>query len=56
MHGQDDFRHPYSYLLFLGTDPAGDLLPARQLRDKYSAPRREVYPRGGDGDGEQDEK
>ncbi len=54
VHGSDDFRHPYSYLLFLGTDSAGDLMPARQLRDKYSAPRREVYPQKGDD--EEDDK
>ena len=50
VHGRNDFRHPYGYLLFLGSDSAGDLLPARQLRDKYSAPRREVYPRSGNGE------
>eukprot|EP00887_Chlorella_sp_A99_P007314 scaffold2.g7314.t1 len=40
------FEHPFSYLLFLGADGQGNLLPCRQLRDKYAAPRRDVYAAG----------
>ncbi len=36
-------------MLFLGTDHAGDLLPSRPLREKYSTPRRDVGPPGDDG-------
>ena len=28
------FQHPYSYLMFLGSDGHGNLIPARQLREK----------------------
>ena len=37
-------EHPFTYLLFLGPDAAGGWVPTRALRDKYSAPRRDVYP------------
>ncbi|KAL4422849.1 hypothetical protein ABPG75_009046 [Micractinium tetrahymenae] len=37
------FEHPYSYLLFLGADGQGNMVPARQLRDKYCVDRRDVY-------------
>lgn len=56
VHGGDEFQHPYSYLLFLGVDGAGDLLPVKQLRDKYAVERRDVYAQGGDGEeGEEEE-
>ena len=40
------FKHPYSYHLFLGADGEGNLLPCRQLRDKYCTQRRDVYSAG----------
>lgn len=40
------FEHPYSYLLFLGADGQGNMIPARQLRDKYCVDRRDVYSPG----------
>ncbi|EFN51882.1 hypothetical protein CHLNCDRAFT_59044 [Chlorella variabilis] len=40
------FEHPYSYLLFLGADGQGNMVPARQLRDKYCVGRRDVYVPG----------
>lgn len=40
------FEHPYSYLLFLGADGQGNMVPARQLRDKYCVARRDVYQPG----------
>jgi hypothetical protein len=57
VYGTDPLQHPYSYVLFLGQDARGDLLPCRQLRDKYSARRRDVHPPGdeeekGDDDGD----
>ena len=59
MYGTDELQHPYSYVLFLGTDARGDFVPCRQLRDKYGAPRRDVRrpgseeeeEEGGGGDG-----
>ena len=33
------FQHPYSYLLFLGTDSHGNMIPCRQLREKYCVDR-----------------
>ena len=45
------FQHPYSYLMFLGSDGHGNLIPARQLREKYCIERRDVHPPGqGDSD------
>lgn len=35
------FQHPYSYLLFLGTDSHGNMIPCRQLREKYCVDRRD---------------
>lgn len=35
-----------SYLLFLGADGQGNMVPARQLRDKYCVGRRDVYAPG----------
>ena len=49
------FQHPYSYLMFLGTDGHGNMIPCKQLREKYCVERRDVYPsdwedeEGGDG-------
>ena len=40
-------RHPYAYLLFLGPDGQGNMLPCRQLRDKYCVQRKDVYAPGG---------
>ncbi|PSC76506.1 F-box only 21 [Micractinium conductrix] len=40
------FEHPYSYLMFLGADGQGNMVPARQLRDKYCVERRDVYSPG----------
>jgi hemimethylated DNA binding protein len=37
-------EHPYTYLLFLGPDAAGGHVPTRAMRDRYSAPRRDVHP------------
>lgn len=48
------FQHPYCYLLFLGKDGKGDLVPTRQLRDKYNAMRRDVYYEGSSADGDSD--
>ncbi|GBG00504.1 hypothetical protein Rsub_13266 [Raphidocelis subcapitata] len=42
VYGEDELQHPYSYVLFLGADARGDLVPCRQMRDKYGAPRRDV--------------
>ncbi len=30
--------------MFLGVDSVGDMVPSRELRQKYSAPRRDVGP------------
>ena len=38
------FQHPYSYLMFLGTDGHGNMIPCKQLREKYCMERRDVYP------------
>lgn len=45
-YGEDPLQHPYNYMVFLGRDAAGDMMPSRSLRDKYSAQRRDVYPPG----------
>lgn len=37
------FHHPYAYLMFLGSDGHGNMIPCRQLRDKYCVPRFERY-------------
>jgi hemimethylated DNA binding protein len=39
----EPIEHPYTYLLFLGPDAAGGYVPSRALREKYSAPRRDVH-------------
>ncbi|KAL4517713.1 hypothetical protein Ndes2526B_g02115 [Nannochloris sp. 'desiccata'] len=38
-----DFEHPYSYLMFLGSDGHGNMIPCRQLRDKYCVARKDIY-------------
>jgi hypothetical protein len=58
VYGPDALQHPYSYVLFLGQDARGDMIPCRQLRDKYGARRRDVYkpgsePKEGDDDGDE---
>ena len=40
------FEHPFSYMLFLGPDGQGNMVPARQLRDKYCVARQDVYRPG----------
>ena len=37
-------EHPYTYLLFLGPDARGDLIPSRALRERFGAERRDVGP------------
>lgn len=37
------FQHPYSYLMFLGSDGHGNMIPCRQLRDKYCVARKDIY-------------
>ncbi|KAK4403077.1 Clp protease adapter protein ClpF, chloroplastic [Sesamum angolense] len=39
---QDRFDHPYASFLFYGMDAAGDFIPIKQLREKYSQPRHEL--------------
>jgi hypothetical protein len=36
--------HPFAYLLFLGPDARGDMIPSRALRERYGAERRDVGP------------
>jgi hemimethylated DNA binding protein len=43
-YGEDPLKHPYSYLLFLGPDNEGNMLPCKQLREKYGVKRRDVPP------------
>ena len=52
VYGNEELQHPYSYVLFLGVDARGDMLPCRQLRDKYNVPRRDVYAPGQEEDEE----
>lgn len=42
----DAFQHPYSYLMFLGSDGHGNRIPCRQLRERYCVDRKDVYPPG----------
>ncbi len=44
-YGYDSFDHMYLYSLFLGQDARGNMLPVRQLRDRYSQARQDVYPK-----------
>lgn len=39
---KDRFDHPYISILFYGMDGAGDFIPIKQLREKYSQPRHEL--------------
>ncbi|GAB4840088.1 hypothetical protein Ancab_020799 [Ancistrocladus abbreviatus] len=48
------FDHPYISFLFYGTDTAGDFIPIKQLREKYSQPRHEVPFDSKDEDSERD--
>lgn len=47
-----EFVHPFAYLLFLGGDDAGDLIPTAALRSRYGVARRDVFPPGSEGEGE----
>jgi hypothetical protein len=49
---QGRFDHPYIEFLFYGEDTAGDLIPIKQLREKYDQPR---YEASGDGDEDDDD-
>lgn len=44
--GGEPLQHPYKNLLFLGVDGQGDLLPVKQLREKFCVARRNVYAPG----------
>jgi hypothetical protein len=46
VYGSEKFVHPYNKLVLFGQDARGDMLPCRQLREKYSVPRKDVYPPG----------
>lgn len=46
-HGSDPFEHLFLMQLFLGEDERGDLIPVRQLRDKYLQARRDIQPPSG---------
>lgn len=35
------FQHPYAYLMFLGPDGGGNMIPSSKLRDKYCVQRRD---------------
>lgn len=37
----DGFDHPFSYLLFLGPDSKGDMIPCRALRERFGVERRD---------------
>ena len=50
-----ELLHPYSYLLFLGADERGDMIPTKALRERYSQPRVDVYPPSSSSDGGGDE-
>lgn len=60
VYGYDNFDHAYLYTLFLGQDARGNMLPVRQLRDRYSQQRQDIYPKedapdnnGGDDDADE---
>lgn len=40
------FDHPYAYLMFLGSDGHGNMIPCRQLREKYCIQRQDRYGPG----------
>ena len=52
---EPSFEHPYSYLMFLGSDGHGNMIPCRQLRDKYCIQRRDVHPPGASEDDDEEE-
>jgi uncharacterized membrane protein YgcG len=56
VYGPDALQHPYSYVLFLGQDARGDMIPCRQLRDKYGARRRDVYKPGSEPSNDADDE
>ena len=35
------FQHPYSYLMFLGMDGGGNMIPCRQLRERFDVERED---------------
>lgn len=49
------FQHPYSYLLFLGTDSHGNMIPCRQLREKYCVERCDDLSDEDDSDDDRDD-
>lgn len=54
VHGYDSFDHVYLYDLFLGQDAQGNMLPVRQLRDRYSQQRKDVYRNNDSSEGSDD--
>ncbi|KAF9626494.1 hypothetical protein IFM89_034428 [Coptis chinensis] len=50
---KERFDHPYTSFLFYGMDTAGDFIPIKQLREKYSKPRHEVPADSQDEDGKE---
>ena len=40
------FQHPYSYLMFLGTNGGGNMIPCRQLRERYDVERTDDQSAG----------
>ncbi|CAG9460536.1 unnamed protein product [Pedinophyceae sp. YPF-701] len=44
--GDDEFQHPYRYLLFIGKDNRGDLVPSKALRERFKVQRWDVHPPG----------
>lgn len=60
-HGSDILRHPFEYLLFFGQDGEGNMVPVKDMRERYNQPRRDVYSpgeeeRASEGDGEDDDQ
>ena len=47
------FQHPYSYLMFLGMDAGGNMIPCRQLRERFDVERMDD-PFGSDSEYEED--
>ena len=45
-HGSEVFSHPWCMQLFLGKDENGDMIPIRQLRDRYRQQREDIFPKG----------
>jgi len=46
--GEDPLQHPYLYMLYLGPDAEGNLIPTRALRNRYKIARWDVYGKEGD--------